>query len=67
MGDERTAVALTVAADAAPDSPPLTESQRDVMLDAAIQRSDDAVIGAAARASRRQVVAWAIGAITALS
>jgi tetratricopeptide (TPR) repeat protein len=67
MGDERTAVALAVAADAAPDAPPLAEAQRDVMLDAAIQRSDDAVIGAAARASRRQVVAWAIGAITALS
>jgi predicted ATPase len=67
MGDERSAVALTVAADGAPDAPPLAKSQRDVMLDAAIQRADEAVIDAAAHGSRRQVVAWAIGAITALS
>jgi predicted ATPase/DNA-binding SARP family transcriptional activator/tetratricopeptide (TPR) repeat protein len=66
MGDERTAVMLTVAADAAPDAPPLAESQRDLLIDEATRRTDGAVVETAVNASRTQVLAWANRAIDAL-
>lgn len=61
MGDDATAVLLTVAADAAADAPPIAE--RDAAIDAVIARADPSVIETARTARRQQVVEWALHAI----
>jgi predicted ATPase len=65
LGEERPAVMLTVAADAAPDAPPLGGPERDALIDAARRRYGPETVDAAARATRKQVIAWARTAIDA--
>jgi predicted ATPase/DNA-binding SARP family transcriptional activator len=67
LGDERTAVRLALAADAAPDSPPLAPAERDVAIDAAIARGSPVDARSATDANRAQVLEWAYQAIDALA